>query len=699
MCDEFDSGLDSLDSDSEFVDDFSADDLSGTMDETSMLEDDMDSFDSFDEEVSGGDSDVMDIMDDTSVDMGDEVLEEEIGNNTEPILEGPEDIEAEETVGEQIENADAVGEVQENSALDNMAEYMSEHNYGREDFETYSQDPEWQQLNNDLLEADGKEPIEYGEETETSALDNMAEYMSEHNYGREDFETYSQDPEWQQLNNDLLEADGKEPIEYGEETETSALDNMAEYMSAHNYGQEDFETYSQDPEWQQLNNDLLEADGKEPIEYGEEPESITEVPSADENSEVEQSVSDIMDNVEVTDSESLDDFSEELDETHSPESSIEELMDSTDVQENEDELEAESELEPEVEAESEVEPEIEAEPEVEPELEPEVEAEPELEAEVEAEPELEPEVEAEPEAEPELEPEVEAELEAEPELEAEVEAEPEVEPELEPEIEAEPEVEPELEPEVEAEPEAEPELEPEVEAEPELEPEIIEDTDSYIDIEHNDEFTELLLEERPDLAEMFENGEFYEQGNNEYGFEGTCGETTQANTLNSLLGTNEITENDVLSVAIDKNLCEVDNLDPANSGGTSTEQFMDLYNEMNHQNGDKLDVELFDYEDALSLDDMASRLENGSVLNIAVDSNELWDLPTDITDTAHYTDHWISVTGVDRDVTGNISGFKIIDSGGGEKYLDVDKFERCYYGSSDNPVLDPTCIVVSRKGK
>ena len=590
MCDEFDSGLDSLDSDSEFVDDFSADDLSGTMDETSMLEDDMDSFDSFDEEVSGGDSDVMDIMDDTSVDMGDEVLEEEIGNNTEPILEGPEDIEAEETVGEQIENADAVGEVQENSALDNMAEYMSEHNYGREDFETYSQDPEWQQLNNDLLEADGKEPIEYGEETEPSALD-----------------------------------------------------HMAEYMSAHNYGQEDFETYSQDPEWQQLNNDLLEADGKEPIEYGEEPESITEVPSADENSEVEQSVSDIMDNVEVTDSESLDDFSEELDETHSPESSIEELMDSTDVQENEDELEAESELEPEVEAESEVEPEIEAEPEVEPELEPEVEAEPELEAEVEAEPELEPEVEAEP--------------------------------------------------------EAEPELEPEVEAEPELEPEIIEDTDSYIDIEHNDEFTELLLEERPDLAEMFENGEFYEQGNNEYGFEGTCGETTQANTLNSLLGTNEITENDVLSVAIDKNLCEVDNLDPANSGGTSTEQFMDLYNEMNHQNGDKLDVELFDYEDALSLDDMASRLENGSVLNIAVDSNELWDLPTDITDTAHYTDHWISVTGVDRDVTGNISGFKIIDSGGGEKYLDVDKFERCYYGSSDNPVLDPTCIVVSRKGK
>ena len=57
------------------------------------------------------------------------------------------------------------------------------------------------------------------------------------------------------------------------------------------------------------------------------------------------------------------------------------------------------------------------------------------------------------------------------------------------------------------------------------------------------------------------------------------------------------------------------------------------------------------------------------------------------------------MTGVDIRVDGGIIGFKIVDSGGGESYLDIDKFERCYYGAKDSPVIDPTCIVVSRKGK
>ena len=468
-------------------------------------------------------------------------------------------------------------EMSENSALDNMTEYMAEHNYGRDDFETYSQDPEWQQLNNELLESDGREPIDYSENTETSAMDSMTEYMYEHNYGRDDFETYSQDPEWQQLNNDLLQEMGREPIDYSENTETSAMDSMTEYMYEHNYGRDDFETYSQDPEWQQLNNDLLQEMGREPIDYDETGETSIEDTDYNDIPESEQSISDIMDNVEVDDMESLDDALDN--DLAKPDSSVEEWM--NDV--------------------------------------------------------------------------------------------------------------------------SDPTLDEAFELDDVVEnPTVVEEleiVDAPYDIEHNVEFAESLLEDRPELTEMFRNGEFFEQGNNEHGFEGTCGETTQANTLNKLLGTNEITENDVLNIAIDKNLCEVDVLDPANSGGTSTEQFMQLYDEMNHRVGDKLNIELFDYDDALGIDDMASRIENGSVLNIAVDSYELWDQPRDITDTAHYTDHWISVTGVDRSVDGGIIGFKIVDSGGGESYLDIDKFERCYYGAKDSPVIDPTCIVVSRKGK
>ena len=468
-------------------------------------------------------------------------------------------------------------EMSENSALDNMTEYMAEHNYGRDDFETYSQDPEWQQLNNELLESDGREPIDYSENVETSAMDSMTEYMYEHNYGREDFETYSQDPEWQQLNNDLLQELGREPIDYSENTETLTMDSMTEYMYEHNYGRDDFETYSQDPEWQQLNNDLLQEMGREPIDYDETGETSIEDTDYNDIPESEQSISDIMDNVEVDDMESLDDALDN--DLAKPDSSVEEWMNDVSAPTLDEAFELDDVVE-----------------------------------------------------------------------------------------------------------------NPTVVEELEI-------VDAPYDIEHNVEFAESLLEDRPELTEMFRNGEFFEQGNNEHGFEGTCGETTQANTLNKLLGTNEITENDVLNIAIDKNLCEVDVLDPANSGGTSTEQFMQLYDEMNHRVGDKLNIELFDDDDALGINDMASRIENGSVLNIAVDSYELWDQPRDITDTAHYTDHWISVTGVDRSVDGGIIGFKIVDSGGGESYLDIDKFERCYYGAKDSAVIDPTCIVVSRKGK
>ena len=468
-------------------------------------------------------------------------------------------------------------EMSENSALDNMTEYMAEHNYGRDDFETYSQDPEWQQLNNELLESDGREPIDYSENVETSAMDSMTEYMYEHNYGREDFETYSQDPEWQQLNNDLLQELGREPIDYSENTETLTMDSMTEYMYEHNYGRDDFETYSQDPEWQQLNNDLLQEMGREPIDYDETGETSIEDTDYNDIPESEQSISDIMDNVEVDDMESLDDALDN--DLAKPDSSVEEWMNDVSAPTLDEAFELDDVVE-----------------------------------------------------------------------------------------------------------------NPTVVEELEI-------VDAPYDIEHNVEFAESLLEDRPELTEMFRNGEFFEQGNNEHGFEGTCGETTQANTLNKLLGINEITENDVLNIAIDKNLCEVDVLDPANSGGTSTEQFMQLYDEMNHRVGDKLNIELFDYDDALGINDMASRIENGSVLNIAVDSYELWDQPRDITDTAHYTDHWISVTGVDRSVDGGIIGFKIVDSGGGESYLDIDKFERCYYGANDSAVIDPTCIVVSRKGK
>ena len=211
-----------------------------------------------------------------------------------------------------------------------------------------------------------------------------------------------------------------------------------------------------------------------------------------------------------------------------------------------------------------------------------------------------------------------------------------------------------------------------------------------------DAFEQSIMEEKPEFKDYYANGAFYDQGANEYGFTGTCGPTSQANAINHLLGTNELTENKILTIAVDNNLCCTTG-QPGDCGGTTTNQFMELYDRVNEQIGDKLDVKLYEYDNALGVEQVAESLENGNVINVAVDSDTLWDRIDYGYSGDKYSDHWITVTGVQRDGDGNIAGFNIIDSGGGEGYVDVDKYERMCFGDGDRKVLDPTAIVVSKK--
>ena len=213
-----------------------------------------------------------------------------------------------------------------------------------------------------------------------------------------------------------------------------------------------------------------------------------------------------------------------------------------------------------------------------------------------------------------------------------------------------------------------------------------------------DSFEQFVIEKYPDF---YESGRFYEQGINEYGFQGTCGPTSQANAVNYLLGTNELTENKVLTLAINNNLCET-NGEPSACGGTTTGQFVELYEKVNEQIGDKISVERYDYENALSVEEMAEALDNGSVLNVAVDSAVLWGKDQGFGSGFFgreqvYSDHWITVVGVDRSANGSINGFNVIDSGGGVNYVDVDTYDRMCFGSGGRQVIDPTMIVVSKK--
>lgn len=213
-----------------------------------------------------------------------------------------------------------------------------------------------------------------------------------------------------------------------------------------------------------------------------------------------------------------------------------------------------------------------------------------------------------------------------------------------------------------------------------------------------DDFEQSVLEGKPDF---YESGSFYEQGINEFGYQGTCGPTSQANALNELFDTNEFTENKVLNVAVDNNLCSMDS-SPENCGGTTTEQFMELYDKMNEQLDGKINTELYEFNNALDIEDVASKLDEGCVLNVAVDAAALWDQPREYVNSMgipcddFYSDHWITVTGVQRDELGNIQGFDIIDSGGGVNYVDADKYHEMCFGTDEHRVIDPTAIVVSK---
>jgi hypothetical protein len=64
---------------------------------------------------------------------------------------------------------------------------------------------------------------------------------------------------------------------------------------------------------------------------------------------------------------------------------------------------------------------------------------------------------------------------------------------------------------------------------------------------------------------------------------------------------------------------------------------------------------------------------------VGVDSATLWDQRGDVVSSGLFqhsespSDHWITVDSPTRDSDGNVTGFNIIDSGGGVDYVDRDK--------------------------
>ena len=130
-------------------------------------------------------SDIQIVQEDGSVD----TLENIMAANAATDTDAPADLvqPAEDIVTDGSDNAsgDIGGEAMtdhsdvQGAAYDQLMAYMSEHNYGRQHEAEYSQDPQWQELNNAYRLEQGLEPIDYGTKdwTDTHVDDVRAELV------------------------------------------------------------------------------------------------------------------------------------------------------------------------------------------------------------------------------------------------------------------------------------------------------------------------------------------------------------------------------------------------------------------------------------------------------------------------------------------------------------------------------------------
>ena len=131
-------------------------------------------------------SDIQIVQEDGSVD----TLENIMAANADTDADAPADvaqpIEDLVTDGTDDTSSNIGGEVMadhadmEGTAYDQLMAYMSEHNYGRQHEAEYSQDPQWQELNNAYRLEQGLEPIDYGTQdwTDTHVDDVRAELVA-----------------------------------------------------------------------------------------------------------------------------------------------------------------------------------------------------------------------------------------------------------------------------------------------------------------------------------------------------------------------------------------------------------------------------------------------------------------------------------------------------------------------------------------
>ena len=143
-----------------------------------------------------------------------------------------------EEKNEPVEDIDSESEDDLNDELEDSEEYQDEgepENYDDEKPVDPVSDTKDKQESPSDTDADDKvsKTAEESEKEDAyrTAMNNMADYLNSHNYGREDYAEYSKDPEWQKLNADLQRSLGMEVTTDVPEASTSTPESGKEVSS------------------------------------------------------------------------------------------------------------------------------------------------------------------------------------------------------------------------------------------------------------------------------------------------------------------------------------------------------------------------------------------------------------------------------------------------------------------------------------
>ena len=157
-------------------------------------------------------------------DIGDNVpASQEIEETDTTVDRGPDNFESSPETLENPSQYETVGEFAPKQPGDPEAWDMSD----VPSFEEHMNDVEGTDVTDAVTETEADIPTE----TESSSFDRLYDYMSSHNYGREDYAEYSKDPEWQELNNAYLVSQGKEPIDYGQSGNNEFVEDMHDQVT------------------------------------------------------------------------------------------------------------------------------------------------------------------------------------------------------------------------------------------------------------------------------------------------------------------------------------------------------------------------------------------------------------------------------------------------------------------------------------